>query len=162
MDVKRLRSALGLSQRQLAGLLGTHAMTVSKWERGVLSPGEHHVRLLRAFLRASERGARSYAAGRGARDEHSRDPVRFLAGLLEQAYRQPEIDLGALSATNRFSGHIVQLARGEVMSKIVIEVAPEIHIGSVITTDSVDRLGLELGSRAIAIIKATEVIVGRP
>jgi len=30
----------------------------------------------------------------------------------------------------------------------------------VITTDSVDSPGLDLGSRAIAIIKATEVIVG--
>ena len=162
MDVKSLRGALGLSQRQLAELLGTHAMTVSKWERGVLSPGDHHERLLRAFLRASERGARFPDAGRGGGDGHQRDPVRFLSGLLEQAYRQPEIDLGALSATNRFAGHIVQLSRGEVMSKVVIEVAPELRIGSVITTDSVDRLGLELGSRAVAIIKATEVIVGRP
>jgi molybdopterin-binding protein len=46
------------------------------------------------------------------------------------------------------------------MSKVVIEIAGGLRMGAVITTDSVDRLGLDLDSRAIAIIKATEVIVG--
>jgi molybdopterin-binding protein len=36
-----------------------------------------------------------------------------------------------------------------------------VRIGAVITTDSVDRLRLEVGSRAVAIIKASEVIVAR-
>jgi len=53
----------------------------------------------------------------------------------------------------------VEIARGDVMSKVVIELAPKLRIGAVITTDSVDRLRLEVGSRATAIIKATEVIV---
>ena len=44
---------------------------------------------------------------------------------------------------------------------VVIEVSKEVRIGAVITTDSVDRLRLEVGSRAIAIIKATEMIVGK-
>ena len=158
MDIKTLRKSLGLSQRELAGLLGTHTMTVSKWERGVLSPGDHHRRLLRAFSDAGARGVRFDRRTDGS----ERDPVRFLADLLDAAYREPEIDLGALSATNRFPGRIVQLARGEVMCKVVIEVAPELRIGSVITTDSVDRLGLDVGSSAVAIIKATEVIVGKP
>ncbi|TAJ05083.1 MAG: hypothetical protein EPO68_16670 [Planctomycetota bacterium] len=56
---------------------------------------------------------------------------------------------------------MVQVARGDVMSKVVIEVSPEVRIGAVITTDSVDRLHLEVGAQAVAIIKATEVIVGR-
>ena len=51
MDLKKLRHALGLSQPELAALLGTHAMTVSKWERGKLEPGAHHRRLLGAFAR---------------------------------------------------------------------------------------------------------------
>ena len=37
--------------------------------------------------------------------------------------------------------------------------AHDVRIGAVITTDSVDRLGLEIGSPAVAIVKATEVIV---
>lgn len=153
MDIKKLREAIGLSQPELASLLGTHAMTVSKWERGKLKPGEHHGRLLAAFARAAERGARFDGK------EAGRDPVRFLSQLLDQAYRTPQLDLGTLSATNRFAGRVVHLVRGDVMSKLVIEIAPGLQIGSVITSDSVDRLGLRIGSPAIAIIKATEVIL---
>jgi len=156
MDVRRIRRRLGLSQRELAELVGSHAMTVSKWERGVLKPGERNERLLRAFSRAADRGA-DFRGGAGAR----KDPVRFLSELLDQAYAKPELDLGALSATNTLPGRIVELAFGDVMCKLVIEVAPGIRIGSVITRDSVERLGLELGSRAVAIVKATEVIVGK-
>jgi molybdopterin-binding protein len=155
MNVRQLRRRLGISQRELAELLGTHAMTISKWERGVLEPGERHERLLRAFAQAADRGARVDPAAA------PRDPVRFLADLLDQAYREPEIDIGALSATNTLPGRVVELARGDVMCKLVIEVAPGLRIGSVITRDSVERLGLDLGSRAVAIIKATEVIVGK-
>lgn len=154
-DLKALRRALGLSQADLARLLGAHPMTVSKWERGRAAPGAHHLRLLAAFARAAERGLRLEP---GARLD---DPARFLAEVLDAAYREPELDLGALSATNRFPGRVVQLARGDVMSKVVVEVAPGIRIGSVITTDSVERLGLEVGAQAVAIIKATEVLVGK-
>ena len=153
VDIKKLREAIGLSQAELAALVGMHAMTVSKWERGKLVPGEHHTRLLGAFARAAERGARFDGKQAG------RDPVRFLSQLLDHAYRAPELDLGTLSATNRFPGRVVQVSRGDVMSKLVVEISPGIRIGSVITTDSVDRLGLQVGSPAIAIVKATEVIL---
>jgi molybdopterin-binding protein len=153
MDTKALRERLSLTQAELAALLGTHAMTVSKWERGKLEPGEHHRRLLTAFARAAERGTRFDGK------EAGRDPVRFLSQLLDQAYRAPQLDLGTLSATNRFPGRVVQVSRGDVMSKLVLEIAPGIRIGSVITTDSVDRLGLRVGSPSVAIIKATEVIL---
>ena len=155
MNLKRLRSKLALSQAALAKLVGVHTMTVSKWERGVAEPSEAQSKLLRSLARAADRGA--------VLDEASvhRDSTRALAQVFDQAYREPEIDLGALSATNRFAGKVVELKRGDVMSKLVIEVAPDVRIGSVITTDSIDRLGLTVGVRAVAIIKATEVIVGR-
>lgn len=154
--LKPLRRRLNLSQQELAQLVGVHAMTVSKWERGVLRPNEHQKRLLNALTNAAEDGLRaSPAAGK-----RSPDPVRFLAAALSRAYAAPQVDLGTLSATNRFAGRIVEIRRGDVMTKVVVEVAPQVRIGAVITTDSADRLHLEVGSRAVAIIKATEVIIG--
>ena len=171
-SLKALRARLGLSQPELAGLVGAHPMTVSKWERGLLEPSEHQRHVLRALREAAESGptaadepaspARGGARPRSARAAAAArpDPVRLLSELLARAYARPELNLGTLSATNRFPGRIVELARGDVMSKVVIEVAPALRIGAVITTDSVERMGLAVGSSAIAIIKATEVIVG--
>lgn len=155
-SLKALRTRLDVSQKELGALLGVHVMTVSKWERGVAEPSEHQRRILRALSDAAETGLRASPAAKGRKH----DPIGFLAAALSQARGGPQIDLGTLSATNRFPGRIVEVARGDVMSKVVIEVTPEIRIGAVITTDSVDRLRLEVGSRAVAIIKATEVIVG--
>jgi len=155
-SLKPLRLRLNLSQKQLGELLGVHVMTVSKWERGVLAPSEHQKRILRALSDAAGAGLRASPPAKGRKH----DPIQFLAAALSHAQGGPRIDLGTLSATNRYPGRIVEVARGDVMSKVVIEVAPEVRIGAVITTDSVDRLRLEVGSRAFAIIKATEVIVG--
>jgi molybdopterin-binding protein len=152
-ELKSLRARLGLAQRDLAALVGAHAMTVSRWERGVLEPSPHQRAILRALADAADGRVRAPRAG-------TRDPMRTLADLLARAYARPELNLGTLSATNRFAGQVVELVRGEVMSKVVIEVAAGLRIGAVITTDSVDRLGLSVGSGAVAIIKATEVIVG--
>ncbi len=153
LDLKELRARLGLSQGELAELLGVHAMTVSKWERGKLQPAAHQKRLLKSFTAAAERGIRAPARGKRP------DTVRFLADLLAHAEKRPEIDLGALSATNSFAGRVVELVRGDVVTKVVVEVAPGVRMGSVITTDSVDRLGLAIGVRATAIVKATDVLL---
>lgn len=155
-SLKPLRVRLNLSQAQLGELLGVHVMTVSKWERGVLEPNEHQKRILRALSDAAAAGLRSSPPAKGRKH----DPIQFLSAALSHARGEPRLDLGTLSATNRFAGRIVALARGDVMSKVVIEVAPDVRIGAVITSDSVERLRLEVGSRAVAIIKATEVIVG--
>jgi len=131
-------------------------MTVSKWERKVLEPNDHQRGVLRALSAAAEHGLR--APGDGSTKF---DPLRFLAEALSLTRTTPELDLGTLSATNRYAGKVLEIARGDVMSKVVIEIAPKMRMGAVITTDSVDRLGLLVGTRAIAIVKATEVIVGK-
>lgn len=54
-QVVAIRESLGLTQAQLAQLLGVHPLTVSKWERGVLSPNPHQAALLGSFRRAAHR-----------------------------------------------------------------------------------------------------------
>lgn len=54
-QVKRIRQELGLTQAQLAQLMGVHALTVSKWERGVGSPTPHQAALLDSFAKAAKK-----------------------------------------------------------------------------------------------------------
>lgn len=150
MQLATLRRRLGLTQARLAELTGVHAMTVSKWERGLLAPNVHQ----RAILRAME----ASAAGRPAGD-HGRE----LLGFLNQAHIDAtEIGDMQLSASNQLRGKVVAIDEGPVTSRLVLEIAPKVRIVSLITTASVKRLGLVVGKKAVAIIKATEVIVGVP
>ena len=65
----------------------------------------------------------------------------------------------ALSARNQFAGKIVSLRSGSVMSEVVIDIGGGHRIVSLISTSSVKRLRLKKGGSAVAVIKATEVIV---
>lgn len=54
-EIKDLREGqLGLTQVQLAQLLGVHPLTVSKWERGLLTPTPHQQALLESFKKARQ------------------------------------------------------------------------------------------------------------
>jgi transcriptional regulator with XRE-family HTH domain len=47
--IAKLREDLNLSQTEFGNLLGVHAMTVSKWERGVLKPNSYQMALMQQF-----------------------------------------------------------------------------------------------------------------
>lgn len=49
LDVKEIRDKLGLPQGLFAEIFGVHPQTVSKWERGVLSPSPYQEILLKAI-----------------------------------------------------------------------------------------------------------------
>lgn len=51
-EVKSIRESLRLNQAQFAQLLGVHSLTVSKWERDILSVQPHHNALIESFKRA--------------------------------------------------------------------------------------------------------------
>ncbi|WP_370307574.1 helix-turn-helix domain-containing protein [Sinimarinibacterium flocculans] len=54
-DIKRIRERLGLSQAQFAQLVGVHAVTVSRWERGDPStaPTPYQFALMSEFAKAA-------------------------------------------------------------------------------------------------------------
>ena len=64
-----------------------------------------------------------------------------------------------ISARNQFPGTVRSVRHGAVMSEIVIDIGGGMEIVSLISTSSAKRLRLKKGSRAVAVIKATEVIV---
>jgi molybdopterin-binding protein len=64
-----------------------------------------------------------------------------------------------LSARNTLPGIIRKIEPGAVNAEITIELAPELHVVSVITLDAVNSLKLKVGERAYAVIKASSVMV---
>ena len=64
-----------------------------------------------------------------------------------------------ISARNQFPGTVRSVRHGAVMSEVVIDIGGGMEIVSLISVSSAKRLRLKKGSRAVAIIKATEVIV---
>lgn len=66
----------------------------------------------------------------------------------------------AISARNQFSGHIVSVEKGAVNSIVRIEALGGNTISATISNMAVEDLGLEPGKAALAVIKATLVMVG--
>ena len=65
-----------------------------------------------------------------------------------------------LSARNQLSGTVVAIEKGAVNGIVAIEVAPGLVITSSITNTSIEELGLIEGAKAVAVIKASSVMVG--
>ncbi len=66
-----------------------------------------------------------------------------------------------LSARNVFPGKVVGLRKGVTTANIKIQVAPGVVITSSITMEAARELKLKVGDKAFAIVKASEVIVGK-
>ena len=66
-----------------------------------------------------------------------------------------------LSARNQLNGKITNVEKGAVMAYIKIEIADPNVITAVITKESAEKLGLSEGDDVTAIIKSTEVIIGK-
>jgi molybdate transport system regulatory protein len=65
------------------------------------------------------------------------------------------------SARNQWSGIIEQLRRGAVNDEIDVQLTGGDRIAAVITRESTENLGLEVGSEVIILVKASSVLVGR-
>ena len=64
-----------------------------------------------------------------------------------------------VSARNLIPGTVKKVSIGMVSAEVVIEAAPGVEIVSVITKESVERMGLKEGSEVKAMVKATSVMV---
>lgn len=64
-----------------------------------------------------------------------------------------------ISARNVLKGKVVKVTKGAVNSEVLLELPGGLQIVSVITNGSVDHLGLKAGVDALAVIKASNVMV---
>lgn len=63
------------------------------------------------------------------------------------------------SARNQFAGRVVAVKRGAVNDEIEIDIAGGQRIVAVVTHESTESLGLKVGREAVALVKASSVIL---
>lgn len=84
---------------------------------------------------------------------------RFKKSLLDRWLgKNPEGE--GVSGRNKLVGKVSAVKRDDIMAQIYLDVGPY-KITAVITRDALDELGLAVGDTAVALIKATEVMVIR-
>lgn len=118
------------------------------------------------LLGVSADTARRWAdAGRIAthRDEGGRrvvDGVDLAAFSVELAQSEGENDVSYTSARNAFPGIVTAVKLGDVAAQVEIQAGPH-RLVSLLTREAVEELGLEVGVRATARVKSTNVHIDR-
>ena len=65
-----------------------------------------------------------------------------------------------ISARNQLKGTIKEIKRGSVNGEVVVDVGGQLVTAS-ITLASIDRLALKTGDQVVAIVKASDVMIGK-
>jgi molybdopterin-binding protein len=131
------------TRTRVAAVLHVTPRTLYNWEReGKIPPPERDGRGWRRYT--PEQVAelkRQFGAGEPAawREEHRME----------------------LSARNNLRGTVKSIRMDGITAEVVLDLGHGLEIVSVITRDSVERLGLKVGDAASAVIKSTEVMIGK-
>lgn len=133
-----------LTVREAAGQLGVGYSTLKQWiykgsVRTSRTDGGHY--------RISDQEVARLLAARGTLPGGSRRSGR--GGVLV-----------SLSGRNRLRGIVEEVRREGLLAQVRLRIGDQ-QLTAVITRDAVDELGLRRGDEATAIVKATEVMIGR-
>jgi molybdopterin-binding protein len=122
---------------QAADLLGVSVDTVRRW--------------------ADDGRLKTVRTAGGQRDIDGKDLARFLT---ENAKRF-ELDGMVQSARNRFVGIVTRIERDTLTAIVEVQAGPH-RVVSLITREGADDLNVEVGDLAVAVVKATNVIIEVP
>ena len=90
---------------------------------------------------------------------HHRVPLEALKEFMPPA---PAHSAGPrISGRNQLRGMVVEVTIEGLMAKVVLAISGQ-RVTAIITADAVRELALKPGDDAVAFIKATEVMIGRP
>lgn len=84
-----------------------------------------------------------------------------LARIATQLREPPVPGTTPSSARNRLTGIVTRVVRDTVMAQVEIQAGP-FRLVSLMSREAADELGLEIGVRAVATVKATQVSVDVP
>lgn len=105
----------------------------------------------------SGRLASTVGAG-GRRSIDGKDLARFLTAASPAPAATPVV---ARSARNRFPGVVTRVVKDKVTAQVEIQAGPH-RVVSLMTREAADELALAPGVRAVASVKATNVVVELP
>ena len=134
-----------LTPRQASVAIGVSYPAIKQWIlagklRTIKTPGGHH-RIPQAALK-----------------RYLPTPAKPPSSASRERFRQ-------VSGRNQLIGTIVEVRISGLLAKVVLEIGepPRAQrITSIITADAVRELALKPGEQAVALVKATEVMIGRP
>ncbi|CCD84369.1 Molybdenum-pterin binding protein (Mop) [Bradyrhizobium sp. ORS 285] len=66
-----------------------------------------------------------------------------------------------LSARNVLPGKVISVAKGATTAHVKVELAPGLTVFSAITNEAVEELGLAVGDQVSAVIKSSDVMIGK-
>jgi molybdopterin-binding protein len=66
-----------------------------------------------------------------------------------------------LSARNVLPGKVISVTKGTTTAHVKVELAPGLTVFSSITNEAVDELGLQVGDSVSAVIKSSDVMIGK-
>ena len=66
-----------------------------------------------------------------------------------------------LSARNQIKGKVIAVQKGQTTGHVRIDIGGGVVITSSITNEAIDELALKPGDEAIAVIKASDVMVAK-
>ena len=104
-------------------------------------------------------GAQLTELGRSLLTEY-RQLEEYLNHMLVEG-KSSEVKSVKLSARNNFKGKVVAVEKGVITAKVKIEVKVPTIITAVITKEAVEDLDIKVGDEVTAIVKSTEVMVGK-
>ena len=123
---------------EVAQLLGVSDDTVRRWvEAGTLAAG-------------TDDGGRAVVDGRD-----------LAAFAVARAHAPDDPSAGRSSARNRFTGLVTAITTDRVMAQVELQCGP-FRVVSLMSSEAVRDLGLAVGDRAVAVVKATTVVVETP
>ncbi|TFD50371.1 helix-turn-helix domain-containing protein [Cryobacterium frigoriphilum] len=111
---------------------------------------------VRRWVDAGKVDAAADSAGRLAIDG-----AQLAALAKEQASVPADPSSVGRSARNRFVGIVTAITMDTVMAQVELQCGPH-RVVSLMSSEAVRELGLEVGSLSVAVIKATNVIVETP
>jgi molybdate transport system regulatory protein len=142
--------SVSLTRTQVCQALGVSPKSLYLWEKkGEIPSPSRNRRGWRVYTPDQVDAIRSFL-GKSETDA----PENLIAS------REPSA-LSGLSARNQLQGEIVSINGDGVLCEVILRLGDGQEIVSVVTRNSVDRLGLKAGETATAVIKSTEVMLFR-